>query len=119
MIQHCPMVYVLVFMITVAGNDLAAGSYPKFSQDQQKPTSEDAVRLSASLVQVPAVVTDRSGKFVSDLSRSDFTVSEDGKRQDIAADALHNAFPRVRRGGPTHPNIRVSAVRRRRRALGI
>jgi len=84
MIQHCPMVYVLVFMITVAGNDLAAGSYPKFSQDQQKPTSEDAVRLSASLVQVPAVVTDRSGKFVSDLSRSDFTVSEDGKRQDIS-----------------------------------
>jgi VWFA-related protein len=35
-------------------------------------------------VQVPAVVTDRSGKFVTDLSQNDFTVFEDGKRQELA-----------------------------------
>lgn len=53
-------------------------------QENQKPTSDGPVRLSASLVQVPAIVTDRGGKFVSDLSRDDFTVSEDGRRQEIS-----------------------------------
>lgn len=53
-------------------------------QKNQKPTSDGPVRLSASLVQVPAIVTDRGGKFVSDLSRDDFTVSEDGRRQEIS-----------------------------------
>ena len=51
---------------------------------EKKPSQDEPVRLNASLVQVPAVVTDRSGKFVSDLTRNDFVVSEDGKRQEIA-----------------------------------
>lgn len=83
-IQLCSMVYVSVLMMAVASPEFAAGALTKHSQDQRKPTAEEPVRLSASLVQVPAVVTDRSGKFVSDLSRNDFTVSEDGKRQDIS-----------------------------------
>src|SRR6185295_20305050 len=33
---------------------------------------------------VPVVVSDRSGKFVSDLVQSDFAVAEDGKRQEIS-----------------------------------
>jgi len=54
------------------------------SQDSQKSKGDEPIRLNASLVQVPAIVTDRSGKFVTDLSRSDFSISEDGKRQDIS-----------------------------------
>lgn len=54
------------------------------SQDSQKSKGDEPIRLKASLVQVPAIVTDRSGKFVTDLSRSDFSISEDGKRQDIS-----------------------------------
>jgi len=84
MIQRSSMVYVSVLLVAVAGHEFAAGARTEPSQNQQKPTVEEPVRLSASLVQVPAVVTDRSGKFVSDLSRNDFTVSEDGKRQDIS-----------------------------------
>jgi Ca-activated chloride channel family protein len=84
MIQRCSMVYALVLIMAVAGHEFAAGALIAPSQDQQKTTAGEPVRLSASLVQVPAVVTDRSGKFVSDLSRNDFTVSEDGKRQDIS-----------------------------------
>ncbi|HEY3137845.1 MAG TPA: VWA domain-containing protein [Blastocatellia bacterium] len=59
----------------------AAGLSP---QDKQKRSDDDSVRLNATLVQVPAVVTDRAGKFVTDLSKDDFTISEDGKRQDIS-----------------------------------
>jgi VWFA-related protein len=54
------------------------------SQDAQKPKGEEPIRLNASLVQVPAIVTDRNGKFVTDLSRGDFNISEDGKRQEIS-----------------------------------
>jgi Ca-activated chloride channel family protein len=55
------------------------------SQDQHKRGDEqDAVRLNATLVQVPAVVTDRGGRFVTDLSQNDFAIFEDGKRQELA-----------------------------------
>ena len=84
MIQRRSIVCASVLIMAVTGHEFAAGALREPSRDQQKPTAEEPVRLSASLVQVPAVVTDRSGKFVSDLSRNDFTVSEDGKRQDIS-----------------------------------
>ena len=35
------------------------------------------------LVNVTATVTDEDGRFVSDLARDDFTVYEDGQRQEI------------------------------------
>lgn len=60
----------------------AVGSAP--SHDVQRPKGEEPIRLNASLVQVPAVVTDRSGRFVTDLSRGDFNISEDGKHQEIS-----------------------------------
>jgi VWFA-related protein len=71
----------LLMVWALAATAVVAG---QVAQDNQKPTSDDPVRLSASLVQVPAIVTDHSGKFVSGLSRDDFTVSEDGKRQEIS-----------------------------------
>lgn len=82
--RHCLLVYASIFIVAVAGYELAAMALAGASQDQRRPGADDAVRLSASLVQVPAVVTDRGGKLVSDLSRDDFTISEDGKRQDIS-----------------------------------
>ena len=54
------------------------------TQVAQKHKDDEPIRLNANLVQVPAVVTDRGGKFVSDLSRGDFNISEDGKRQEIS-----------------------------------
>ena len=84
MIQRGSMVYASVLIMAVASHEFAACALTGPLQDPQKPAAEEPVRLSTSLVQVPAVVTDRSGKFVADLSRNDFTVSEDGKRQDIS-----------------------------------
>lgn len=84
MIPPCSGVYASVLIVAIAGLEFAADAPPEPSQVQQKSVAEEPIRLSASLVQVPAVVTDRRGKFVSDLSLNDFTVSEDGKRQDIS-----------------------------------
>jgi VWFA-related protein len=68
-----------VSMIVFGGGHLliAGGLLTQDPKDEQ-------VKLSASLVQVPATVTDRSGKFVSDLSKNDFSLAEDGKKQDIS-----------------------------------
>jgi VWFA-related protein len=83
-IQRCSMVYASFLIIAVVSSEFGSAAFTEPSQDPKKPTADDPVRLSAALVQVPAVVTDRSGKFVSDLARNEFTVSEDGKRQDIS-----------------------------------
>src|SRR5437763_13909697 len=62
---------------------LAAGQ--AYGQEPQKPEDDQApVRLNSTLVQVPAIVTDRGGKFVTDLTKTDFAVFEDGKRQAVA-----------------------------------
>ena len=82
--QCCLMLCASFLVLVGANHELAATHLRKPLQEQQKPPGEDSVRLSASLVQVPAIVTDRSGKFVSDLSRTEFTVSEDGRKQDIS-----------------------------------
>lgn len=54
------------------------------AQEPQKQDDDQAVRLNSTLVQVPAIVTDRAGKFITDLSKADFSVFEDGKRQEVA-----------------------------------
>jgi VWFA-related protein len=55
------------------------------SRAQDKPKQEqDPVKLNATLIQVPAMVFDRGGKFIADLSRHDFAVFEDGKRQEVS-----------------------------------
>src|SRR4051812_46076344 len=44
---------------------------------------EEVVRVTTNLVQVDAVVTDKSGKIVTDLKPSEFEITEDGKPQTI------------------------------------
>ncbi|HYP26217.1 MAG TPA: VWA domain-containing protein [Blastocatellia bacterium] len=54
-------------------------------QDDKKKTEDQGeVKLNATLVQVPIVAADRSGRFVVDLSKDDFTLVDDGKRQEIS-----------------------------------
>lgn len=73
------------FLLTALSAITLPGVSARSFQNQQKRSDDqDAVRLNATLVQVPAVITDRNGKFVTDLSQNDFTLFEDGKRQELA-----------------------------------
>jgi len=69
---------------------LVASISPAFALRQSAQTQQsrdddkDAVRLGATLVQVPAIVTNQTGKFVGDLTKTDFTLYEDGKRQEVS-----------------------------------
>lgn len=61
-----------------------ASASASFQDRNQQAEDQKPITVAATLVQVPAVVTDKNGKFVTGLSREDFTVSEDGKRQEIS-----------------------------------
>jgi VWFA-related protein len=63
---------------------LFAFSIATSAQEKKKEDDQEAVRLNATLVEVPAVVTDQRGRFVADLSKQDFSIFDDGKRQEIS-----------------------------------
>src|SRR5947209_115794 len=49
----------------------------------QKPEDVDVVRITTNLVQVDAVVTDKSGKVVTDLKPEEVEIFEDGRKQKV------------------------------------
>src|SRR5882672_6512435 len=99
-----PIIFILVGM-------LAAGvPAPRFSQQapankRQDPAPQsppapqqghEVVRITTQLVQVDAVVTDKKGKHVEDLTEGDFELLVDGKKQQLTHFS-HVSLPAVRR----------------------
>src|SRR5690242_9028333 len=70
-----------------AGQDKAAtnrqGNRPADQSKAGERDNDDVVKISVTLVQVDAVVTDKKGRHITDLKPEDFEISEDGKRQHI------------------------------------
>src|SRR5256714_7851869 len=62
-----------VMMVTLAG-----------SASAQAPAEQDAVKLKATLVNVPVIVSDRDGRYLSGLRAEDFTLYSDHVKQPIA-----------------------------------
>ena len=60
------------------------GGCPAYCQTPEPQRQVDAIKVEIALVSVPVSVTDRSGRFVTGLTRADFQVLEDGKPHDIA-----------------------------------
>jgi VWFA-related protein len=77
-------VLALVLLMIVVCFGITAGAV---SQDQ------DTLKVSVDLVNVPFTVTDRHGRFVSGLTAKDFSVEEDGRRQEIRNFARENELP--------------------------
>src|SRR6185295_2845032 len=92
--------------MTFAGSALAQSPLPQqgrkppvlrssriTSNDQSQQPNEtqsadveegSVVRVSTSLISVPAVVMDRNGRYIANLRKEDFKVYEDGVEQDLA-----------------------------------
>jgi len=51
---------------------------------RQKPDQEDVIRVDTSLIQLRAVVTNRAGKLVENLTQDDFEVFESGRPQTVS-----------------------------------
>ena len=62
-----------------------SGSAAIIAQDKKPPKNDDeeVIKVDTELVEVPIVVTDRAGKPLLNLKQTNFTVSEDGKLQEI------------------------------------
>ena len=60
---------------------LRAGQYGA----QQAPATGGVIRIDVNLVQVDAVVTDKKGKAVTNLTRDDFEILQDGQPQKLTA----------------------------------
>lgn len=63
---------------------MASFAGPVVSQDKKQADKEDEViRIDTELIDVPVTVTDRSGKPVPGLKRSNFVIYEDGRLQEL------------------------------------
>jgi VWFA-related protein len=95
----------LVFVLLVA---VSTTAYPqnrsgeaqqrdsqKTRQEKSASDREDVVRISVTLVQLDAVVTDKQGALVTDLQKDDFEIFEDGKRQLITNFSFVSTQPSV------------------------
>jgi VWFA-related protein len=63
---------------------LVAGQTRPDPKEVQDPQSPGVVKVDTVFVTVPTIITDRYGQFVTGLSRSDFTIRENGQAQAIA-----------------------------------
>lgn len=73
--------------LVVTGVVFALLVLPSGAQQErsQKPVPQDdePIKLNTTLVQVPAIVSERGGRYVSDMTRDEFAVFEDGVKQNI------------------------------------
>lgn len=58
---------------------------PSTSGQQQSGGDDEVIKLESTLVNIPLLVSDRSGRYVPQLSARDFDLYEDGVRQTIAS----------------------------------
>ncbi|MCI0485196.1 MAG: VWA domain-containing protein [Blastocatellia bacterium] len=54
------------------------------SSNQPAPDEDEPLKLNATLVNIPVLVSDRSGRYVPQLSANDFLLYEDGVQQEVA-----------------------------------
>jgi Ca-activated chloride channel family protein len=62
-----------------------------FSAQTDKKEDDEVIRVDTQLVDVPIVVTDKSGKPILNLKQNNFIVYEDGKAQEVSEFAATNA----------------------------
>src|SRR5262247_554513 len=99
-----PIIFILVgvLIIGIPGTRFshqAPANKPLDTATQSPPVTQkgqDVVRITTQLVQVDAVVTNKNGKHVEDLTEGDFELLVDGKKQQLTHFA-HISLPVVKR----------------------
>jgi VWFA-related protein len=71
-------------LLTVIVLCLAMFAYPQSSSTKGNPAQDQAVQLQTELIQVHAVVTDKQGNIIRGLTKDDFEILENKKRQEIS-----------------------------------
>jgi VWFA-related protein len=80
-----------LFSIFAAAVLLSQAAAPVFAQQtEQNKVSEARIEVTSELVLVNVVAHDKKGNLVRDLKKSDFTLFEDGKKQEISTFDFEN-----------------------------
>ena len=74
---------VLLFLSIVISPAFAQEKREKPEEKDQKEQQEPTIKIGTTIVVVPVIVTDHYGRFVTGLSRSNFSVREDNVEQSI------------------------------------
>lgn len=87
--KHAALALVLAFVVCTPGFSQSPSPTPNVSPVTQAPAKTeqevgDVVRITSNLVQVDAVVTDRSGNNITDLKPDEVQIFEDGRQQKIS-----------------------------------
>ncbi|MDQ2920683.1 MAG: VWA domain-containing protein [Acidobacteriota bacterium] len=69
---------------TMAGALASSDGSKSIPEDEPEVDENDVVRVSTSLITIPAEVMDRSGRYIGHLNKSDFRVYENGVEQQLA-----------------------------------
>jgi VWFA-related protein len=77
--KRSSLVLALIFALFIT----ALSQNPRPTPQQGQADEDDVVRITTNLVQVDAVVTDKSGKLVTDLRPEEVEILEDGRPQKI------------------------------------
>jgi VWFA-related protein len=104
----------IVALVVFAAGAVAA------QRPEHGPEPGPVFRLSVSLVQVDAVVTDRKGRHVTSLGPADFQVLQDGRAQPVTAVAYVRADERfLDASGAPEPVVIPSSPRQARRVIAL
>lgn len=80
----CIIAFILCMVLQIKTVSTAAQTKPKVIQDSQ------VIKVKTELMELRAVVLDRSGRIVEDLKKEDFELYEDDKPQDISFFSVSN-----------------------------
>jgi VWFA-related protein len=78
--------------------------YPQ--KKTEKPADDKPIRISTELVQVDTVVTDKNGQIVRNLTKDDFELYENGKKQNITFLEFVEASSKSKATDKTAPDAR-------------
>jgi VWFA-related protein len=107
----CAATFVIAAFTSVTAQQPAPSPAP--------PAQDDVVRVTTNLVQADVIVTDKSGRQITDLRPEDFEVLEDGKRQTLShfsyiSTANPATKPAEKNSGTELPPLPVSEAQTRR-----
>ena len=74
----------------------AVGGFAQTPMPKPFDADTDVVKISTTLIQLDATVTDKNGKIVTDLTAEDFEIFENGEKQTITNFSFVSSVPAIK-----------------------
>src|SRR4029453_18084679 len=92
LLRSC-LIFLVALLFCLGATAQRPGQKPKPTPPPPPPVEDvpaepsqdlDTLKTDTNLVGVPVIATDRAGIYVPDLTREEFTITEDGVKHDVA-----------------------------------